>query len=66
MKTAGENGSNTLRMNFRGASLDMVLNHLSEAAGFIINVKPPSNYVGPGKVFGLDGDADAGALQRVE
>ena len=28
--------------------------------GFIINVKPPSNYVGPGKVFGLDGDADAG------
>jgi hypothetical protein len=27
---------------------------------FIINVKPPSNYVGPVKVFGLDGDADAG------
>jgi hypothetical protein len=27
---------------------------------FIISVKPPSNYVGPGKVFGLDGDADAG------
>jgi hypothetical protein len=27
---------------------------------FIINVKPPSNYVGPTKVFGLDGDADAG------
>src|SRR5436190_20604714 len=27
VKTAGENGSNTLRMNFRGASLDMVLNH---------------------------------------
>lgn len=27
---------------------------------FIINVKPPSNYVGPAKVFGLDGDADAG------
>jgi hypothetical protein len=29
---------------------------------FIINVKPPSNYVGPVKVFGLDGDADAGIL----
>lgn len=27
---------------------------------FIINVKPPSNYVGPGRVFGLDGDTDAG------
>jgi len=29
---------------------------------FIINVKPPSNYVGPAKVFGLDGDPDAGIL----
>lgn len=27
---------------------------------FIINVKAPSNYVGPAKVFGLDGDSDAG------
>jgi len=27
---------------------------------FIINVKPPSNHVGPAKVFGLDGDVDAG------
>jgi hypothetical protein len=27
---------------------------------FIINVKAPSNYIGPAKVFGLDGDADAG------
>jgi len=27
---------------------------------FIINVKPPSNHVGPAKVFGLDGDIDAG------
>lgn len=27
---------------------------------FIINVKPPSNYVGPSKVFGLTGDPDAG------
>ena len=26
---------------------------------FIINIKPPSNYVGPAKVFGLDGDTDA-------
>jgi len=28
-----------LRMNFRGAPLDMVLNYLSEAAGFIINLE---------------------------
>ncbi len=27
---------------------------------FIISVKPPTNYVGPAKVFGLDGDPDAG------
>lgn len=27
---------------------------------FIINVKPPSNHIGPAKVFGLDGDPDAG------
>jgi hypothetical protein len=27
---------------------------------FIINVKPPSNYIGPAKVFGLNGDPDAG------
>ena len=27
---------------------------------FIINVKPPTNYVGPAKVFGLDGDTDSG------
>lgn len=27
---------------------------------FIINVKAPSNYVGPAKVFGLDGDPDSG------
>lgn len=30
------NGEPGLRMNFRGASLDLVLNYLSEAAGFII------------------------------
>jgi hypothetical protein len=26
---------------------------------FIVNVKPPSNYVGPARVFGLGGDVDA-------
>jgi len=31
-----QNGTNCLRLNFRGASLDSVLNYLSEAAGFII------------------------------
>ena len=27
---------------------------------FIINVKPPTNYIGPARVFGLNGDPDAG------
>lgn len=27
---------------------------------FIINVKAPTNYVGPARVFGLDGDVDSG------
>lgn len=29
---------------------------------FIISVKAPSNYVGPARVFGLDGDPDAGIV----
>lgn len=32
--------------------------------GFIINVNAPSNYVGPARVFGLSGDADAGIEAR--
>jgi general secretion pathway protein D len=35
-----------LRMNFREASLDQVLSYLSEAAGFIINVKPGTSVRG--------------------
>jgi Z1 domain len=31
---------------------------------FIINIKAPSNYVGPARVFGLDGDTDAGIEAR--
>jgi type II secretory pathway component GspD/PulD (secretin) len=31
------NGTNTLRLNFRGAPLKLVLDYLSDAAGFIIN-----------------------------
>jgi general secretion pathway protein D len=34
--TTSLNGTNGLHLNFRGASLDQVLNYLSEAAGFII------------------------------
>src|SRR5258708_5528671 len=37
---AADLGTNGLRLNFRGVQLDMVLNYLSEAAGFIINIKP--------------------------
>src|ERR1019366_3453304 len=32
-----ENGTNGLRLNFNGAPLNLVLNYLSDAAGFIIN-----------------------------
>jgi len=32
-----ENGTNGLRLNFRGAPLGLVLDYLSDAAGFIIN-----------------------------
>ena len=35
-----------LRMNFREASLDQVLTYLSEAAGFIINIKPGTSVRG--------------------
>lgn len=31
---------------------------------FIINVKPPNNYVGPARVFGLGGDPDANIVAR--
>ncbi len=33
---ASDRGDKSLRLNFRGVGLDMVLNYLSEAAGFII------------------------------
>jgi len=32
-----DNGTNGLRMNFRGAPLDLVLNYMSSAAGFIVS-----------------------------
>lgn len=34
---SAEEGTNGLRMNFRGAPLNLVLDYLSDAAGFIIN-----------------------------
>jgi type II secretory pathway component GspD/PulD (secretin) len=45
-KAPGGTNSDMLLMNFRGASLDQVLNYLSEAAGFIINVKPGTSVKG--------------------
>lgn len=33
---------------------------------FILNVSPPSNYVSPARVFGLDGDPDAGIEPKQE
>jgi len=43
-----------VRMNFRGASLDMVLNYLTEAAGFIINIKPGTSVRGKVDVWSND------------
>jgi len=49
-----DNATNLLRMNFRGASLDQVLNYLSEAAGFIINLKPGVSVRGKVDVWSND------------
>src|SRR2546428_4135074 len=38
--TARLNGETGLRLNFRGVPLEMVLNYLSDAAGFLIYIKP--------------------------
>ena len=35
-----------VRLNFRGVPLEMVLNYLSDAAGFIINIKPGTDIKG--------------------
>src|SRR5207302_6285990 len=47
----GDNGANGLRLNFRDVPLEMVLNYLSEAAGFIINVKPGTSTRGKVNVW---------------
>src|ERR1041384_2959205 len=39
-------GDKGLRLNFRGVPLEMVLNYLSDAAGFIINIKPGTDIKG--------------------
>src|SRR5438552_9838175 len=44
--TAHPNGETGLRLNFRGVPLEMVLNYLSDAAGFIINIKPGTDVKG--------------------
>lgn len=44
--TARPNGETGLRLNFRGVPLEMVLNYLSDAAGFIINIKPGTDVKG--------------------
>ncbi|PYK99482.1 MAG: hypothetical protein DME19_08400, partial [Verrucomicrobia bacterium] len=43
---AGANGDKGLRLNFRGVPLEIVLNYLSDAAGFIINIKPGTDVNG--------------------
>ncbi len=39
--STGESGTNGLRLNFRNAPIDLVLNYLSDAAGFIIELDTP-------------------------
>src|SRR5262249_18728689 len=60
------NGSQLLRMNFRGASLEQVLNYLSEAAGFIINVKPGTSIRGKVDVWSNDPLTREEALNLVD
>src|SRR5262245_31187518 len=40
-----------LRMNFREAPLELVLNYMSEAAGFIINIAPGTEVKGKVNVW---------------
>ena len=47
-------GTNMLMLNFRGASLDQVLTYFSEAAGFVINVKPGTSVRGKVDVWSSD------------
>src|SRR5204862_700652 len=50
--TAAQAGdSNLVKMNFRGAPLEQVLNHLSETAGFIINIRPGTTIRGKVDMF---------------
>jgi type II secretory pathway component GspD/PulD (secretin) len=49
---AGNGGGQAgLRLNFRGVPLEMVLNYLSDAAGFIINIKPGTDVKGKVEVW---------------
>ncbi len=43
---AGADDGKGLRLNFRAVPLDLVLNYLSDAAGFIINIKPGTDVKG--------------------
>src|SRR5262249_45319415 len=53
---AGEGAASAekLRMNFRAASLDLVLDYLSKAAGFVINVKPGTSVKGKVDIWSND------------
>ncbi|HSU55051.1 MAG TPA: secretin N-terminal domain-containing protein [Candidatus Dormibacteraeota bacterium] len=51
---SAEGGTNMLKLNFRGASLDQVLSYFSEAAGYVINVKPGTSVRGKVDVWSSD------------
>jgi type II secretory pathway component GspD/PulD (secretin) len=53
-------------MNFRGASLETVLSYLSEAAGFIINVRPGTSVRGKVDVWSNDTLTKEEALELLD
>src|SRR5262245_34433192 len=52
--TPATNGAQTLRMNFRAASLELVLDYLTKAAGCVINVKPGTSVKGKVDIWSND------------
>jgi len=68
--TNANNGANgnadEVRMNFQDASLETVLKYLSEAAGFIINVKPGTSIRGKVNIFSSQPVSKAEAVDLLD
>jgi len=64
--STNDNGSNMLHLNFHAASLDQVLNYFSEAAGYIINIKPGTSVRGKVDVWNSNPLTRAEALDLLD